>query len=248
MSRCAKSEPEAGTAETPRPPKILAIDAAGLSCSVAVAVGDEVLAVHSAAMAHGQAEALLPMVDRAMGDAGLETSALDLVAATIGPGSFTGIRVGLAAARGIALGGGLPLFGVTGFAAFAALWAPDGRLLLTVLESRRTDLYLQFFDRDRRPLGEAASVLPTALAETARALVGDEPLAIAGDAAERAMLALAGRPHTGLCAPSAPAALGAARVARARWDRGARGDSTRPFYLRPPDVSPPRRQPPGESR
>jgi len=71
-------------------------------------------------MPHGQAEALLPMVDRAMGAARLAASTLDLITVTTGPGSFTGIRVGLAGAKGIALGLGVPLLGVTSFEAGAA--------------------------------------------------------------------------------------------------------------------------------
>src|SRR6266851_9911888 len=93
-------------------PVILALDSAGLACSVAVALGDRVLGAERIEGMHGQAEALLPMVDRAMRKAGLPPAALDLVAATVGPGSFTGIRVGLAAARAIALATGARLIGV----------------------------------------------------------------------------------------------------------------------------------------
>ena len=66
---------------------------------------------------HGQAEALLPMVDACMREAGQVPAAIDLVAVTVGPGSFTGIRVGLAAARGMALATGAQLIGVTSFEA-----------------------------------------------------------------------------------------------------------------------------------
>src|SRR5258708_19583473 len=94
-------------------PVILAIDSAGLACSVVVAVGDTILSTERVETRHSQAEALMPMVDAAMRKAGLPPAALDLVAATVGPGSFTGIRVGLAAARGIALATGAHLAGAT---------------------------------------------------------------------------------------------------------------------------------------
>src|SRR5437588_1487547 len=97
----------------------LAFDSAGLTCSVAVSLGEEVVAEEQVGTMHGQAEALLPLVDRAMRKAGQMPAALDLVVATVGPGSFTGIRVGLAAAHGIALATGARLIGVTSFDAVA---------------------------------------------------------------------------------------------------------------------------------
>ncbi len=96
------------------------------------------------------------MVDAVMREAAISVAALDLVAATVGPGSFTGIRVGLAAAQGVALGAALPLLGVTGFEAVAAAvdrgHGDDGPLLLVALESRRAEFYLQVFGLDR-PVG-----------------------------------------------------------------------------------------------
>ena len=191
-------------------------------------------------MVHGQAEALLPMIEQAMREAGLPASALDCVAVTTGPGSFTGIRIGLAAARGIALGLGRPLLGVTSFEAVAAAGDPGdpAGLLLVALESRRADLYIQLFDGARLPLGEPAAVLPEALARSVAAAAGDEPLAIAGDAAALAAAALSGRPGTIVVAQRFPSAFGALRAALRGWRRGEREGSLRPLYLRPPDVGP----------
>jgi len=128
----------------------LALDSAGLACSVAVSLGEEVVAEEHIDTMHGQAEALLLLVDKAMRVAGQVPAALDLVVATVGPGSFTGIRAGLAAAHGIALATGARLLGVTSFDAVAVRAAtsdsPETRFLLVALESRREDLYIQFFD------------------------------------------------------------------------------------------------------
>jgi tRNA threonylcarbamoyladenosine biosynthesis protein TsaB len=205
-------------------------------------------------MTHGQAEALLPMVEAAMRDASLPVSALDLIAATVGPGSFTGIRVGLAAARGIALAAGIPLLGVTGFEAVAAAaergdsqnaeagHGRGGLVLLVVLESRRTDLYLQFFDRRlfsddrRRPLDKPAAVMPDALAERVRRIAGCDPVLIAGDAAYRAAVALGRRPYTTVVEDLPAVATGVARAALRLWRAGQIG-SEGPVYLRPPDVT-----------
>jgi tRNA threonylcarbamoyladenosine biosynthesis protein TsaB len=196
-------------------------------------------------MAHGQAEALLPMVEEAMRAAGRAVSALDLIAVTIGPGSFTGIRVGLAAARGIALAARLPLIGVSSFEAAAATAprpVPGDRCLLVALESRRADLYVQLFDHEGRPLCEPAAVLPDALAATVDAVVdaatGACALSIAGDAARRAALVLAGRDRTIVVEDLGPPALGLAQAALRRWRSGERGERVKPLYLRPPDATP----------
>lgn len=218
---------------------MLALDAAGLASSVAVAAGERLLAAGLVESAHGQAEHLMPLVDRVMGEAGLAAADLDLIAATVGPGSFTGLRAGLAAARGIALASGRPLIGVTSFAAVAAglAVADCACALLVALESRREDLYVQFFDRQRRPCGEPCAVMPAGLAQVVDVAVGAMPLRVAGDAAARAAAALAARPLVTLVADSAPEARGAWRAALARWRQGARGDEARPLYLHPPGVT-----------
>jgi tRNA threonylcarbamoyladenosine biosynthesis protein TsaB len=223
-------------------PRVLALDVAGSACSVAVAAAADVLSMRSQPMLRGQAEALLPMVDAAMREAALPVKALDLVAVTVGPGSFTGIRVGLAAARGIAFAASLPLVGVTGFEAVAASLLSendaDSRLVLAALESRGAELYVQLFDRDR-PLAAPAVLLPEALAERIAASCGDRPLRIVGDAAERAVSALAERPQTSIGVPPA-VVLGVARAALLRWRRGEPAGRAEPFYLRPPGTSLPR--------
>ena len=186
---------------------------------------------------YGQAELLLPLVDAAMREAGLSAASLDLVAVTVGPGGFTGIRVGLAAARGIALASGVGLFGVTVFEAVAAALGAEagGQPLLVALDSRREDLYLQLFDGAGRPLAPPASLLPEALGR----LPGlEEATVVAGDAAERAAAALPGGRGARVLADAAEApAYGAAILANRAWAAGVRGNSAQPFYLRPPDVT-----------
>jgi tRNA threonylcarbamoyladenosine biosynthesis protein TsaB len=203
-----------------------------------VTSADTVLAVGCRAMPRGQAEALLPMVDAVMRQAAISVAALDLVAATVGPGSFTGIRVGLAAAQGIALGAALPLVGVTGFEAVAACVGrgDDGRLLLTALESRRAELYLQIFGSDGA-VGGPAAVLPEGVGKWIEASCRALPLLIAGDAAPRAAAALAERPRTTVSDDRTATAVGVARVALRRWREGSGFGRTEPLYLRPPDVT-----------
>jgi tRNA threonylcarbamoyladenosine biosynthesis protein TsaB len=196
------------------------------------------LALDSRAMRHGQAEALLPMVDAAMRRAALPASALDLVAATVGPGSFTGIRAGLAAARGIALAARLPLFGVTGFAAIAAAERDRGagQLLLVALESRRAELFVQLFVAGR-PQGDPAAVLPAALPAWVEARCSDAPLLVVGEAAARTAAALGERSLTTLAEAQTSAVVGVVREASRRWRLGELPERPEPLYLRPPDVT-----------
>jgi tRNA threonylcarbamoyladenosine biosynthesis protein TsaB len=104
--------------------RILAIDTALEACAAGViAMPDRVLAQESLAMARGHAEALMPLLARVMDQAGIRFDDLDRIAVTVGPGSFTGLRVGIAAARGIALASGKPAVGVSTNATRWPIWA-----------------------------------------------------------------------------------------------------------------------------
>jgi tRNA threonylcarbamoyladenosine biosynthesis protein TsaB len=132
--------------------KVLAFDSSGAACSAAIRDGEGRLLAHRfEPLARGHAERLMPMLREVMQEAGLAFSGLDLIAVTTGPGSFTGIRVGLAAARGLALASGLPLLGVTAFEAVASAVSPDecrGGALIVAIDSRRDDLFIQSFAAD----------------------------------------------------------------------------------------------------
>lgn len=129
--------------------RLLAIDTALEACSVAVfdtAHGD-IAVSESQPMVRGHAEALMPLIAGVMDTTGLSFANIDRVAVTIGPGSFTGLRVGLAAARGIGLAAGKPVVGLTTLAAFAAPHiAQDGTSSVTaVIDARHSQVYLQRF-------------------------------------------------------------------------------------------------------
>ncbi len=142
--------------------RLLALDSSAASCSVALwddgkkETGSPVVAHHCKFMDRGQSEALIPMVDSVMEEAGLAFGDLDRLGVTVGPGSFTGVRIGLAAARGLALARGLPLVGVTSLEAIALeARAEDGskdtavpNTLFVALSAGRSDLYFQIFSRN----------------------------------------------------------------------------------------------------
>ena len=216
---------------------LLALDASSGACSAAVWREGTVLAERSRTMQRGQAEQIVPMASAVMADAGIAFAALDTVAATRGPGSFTGVRIGLAAARGLALACGKPAIGVTAFEVYAALLAAegDGEPGLVVIESGRAEVFAQAFDRDGRALTEAACLLPNDLA--AGLPQGDWLLA--GTAAERVIPALAEAGHQSV-ASRACGPLAAAEVARLAAEKPlpeAGAPPPAPLYLRPADVS-----------
>lgn len=221
--------------------KVLAIDTATSACSAALWEDGAVRARQLTITERGQSEALLPMVLAVLAEAGEDFAGLDLVAVTVGPGAFTGLRIGLAAARGMALAAGLPCLGVTTLEAVAHGVGADERAsgpLLVALETKRADLYVQAFDGRLRPLGE-----PRAMAvEQIPTLVPAAPVVVVGDAADKAAQALeaaGGRPMIST-APGVPDAAVVAALAAGRFRPGRLPASPRPLYLRPPDATLPR--------
>ena len=126
---------------------ILAIDTALEACAACVIdiATNKTLAVESHLMARGHAEALMPLIDRVMRASGIDYSALDRIVVTTGPGSFTGLRVGLSAARGIALAASKPCVGVTTLGAFAAPAVNDqqNHPIISLIDARHDHVYLQ---------------------------------------------------------------------------------------------------------
>ncbi|PPR10753.1 MAG: tRNA threonylcarbamoyladenosine biosynthesis protein TsaB [Alphaproteobacteria bacterium MarineAlpha11_Bin1] len=133
--------------------KILSIDTSADFCGVAILRGESVLSRHSLAMSRGHAEALIPLVKNLCADANITPSAFDLISVTIGPGSFTGVRTGISAAKGFALVADCPAIGVSSLhAVAAAVPTNDAQPILIVLDTRRADYFVQLFDRDTTPI------------------------------------------------------------------------------------------------
>jgi tRNA threonylcarbamoyladenosine biosynthesis protein TsaB len=219
---------------------VLAFDSAGPGCSAAVWRDGDILSRRAAPMARGQAEHLVPMIAAVLEEAGMAAIKLDLIAVTTGPGAFTGLRIALAAARGLALASDVTVMGITSFAAVAAQVPPaerQGRRLVVALESKRAEFYLQAFGAEGEPESEGALVAPI---DCGRWL-GQAPLLLAGDAAERLAATLPERALARASSPGIPDAAVIARLAAASWRPGVRPPPPRPLYLRPPDTTQPRR-------
>ena len=186
----------------------------------------------------GQAERLMPMLADVMADAGLAFGDLERIAVTVGPGSFTGVRVGVAAARGLALASGLPVVGATSLAVMmhqaVDLLGPalDQRVLAVAADARRGMVYLQLLASGATSAGEA-TLLPL---EDVAAVVGERPVTIVGPAAQMtaAAVAAAGGDAKAALTDLQPDARALARMAAGL----APASPPRPLYLRPPDVKP----------
>ena len=203
---------------------VLALDTCLNACSAAVLDGDKVLAWRSEVMARGHQERLAPLVRDVMGEAGLPFGRLQRIAATVGPGSFTGLRVGVAFAKGLASALSVPAVGV---GVLEALAADAEGLVAAVLDARREQVYLQIFEHGA-PL-MAPDVLPvgTAAARIAELTLG-RPLTLVGSGALLLAEAATGA-HILIPEGSDPRQV--ARLATARPPT-----PIQPLYLRAPDA------------
>ncbi len=232
--------------------RLLALDATTTTCSVAYWSSGAVVANQEEIAGRRQAEILMPMVKNLMAEAAIEFDALDGIGVTQGPGSFTGVRIGLATARGLALAAGLPLTGVTTLQALAAAPAPSerhGHMILALLDARRDQVYGQLFSAEGAPAGApfAAGVdsLPSRLAPIR---APGAPLLLVGSGAPRAApIVAAARWQYRLsdCPPYPQAATVATIVAARGFDKSAAAPVA-PLYLREPGVNPVNRDPAGK--
>ena len=219
---------------------ILALDTSMGACSAALLRRDETtrnIFARAELMARGHAEALMPMVAEVMSESGTAFAALDVIAATTGPGSFTGVRIAISASRALALVTGAKLFGIDSLTVMAreARNAPltGGAPFAVAVDARRGMLYFGLYDSFARKLDgprliapdDAVNFLPNAL----RAAVGSGAALLAEAAAGRGILIEAG------LLDLEPSAIDLAALAE---DSGETFEPLRPLYLRPPDAKP----------
>ena len=216
--------------------KVLAIDTSLGLCTAVVSDGAHVVA-RSEAMMRGHQEALAPLVQAVLRDANLKASELDGVGVTVGPGSFTGLRVGLAFAQGLGAALGRPVAGLSTLDALAASVAADGRPVAAVIDARRGQVYARLFDAAGAPLDEAeATPLTDLAARLARAGQGGR---LVGTGAHLATDVAPGWGAVDLAGPTAEALIALTRRALSSGST----DAPRPQYLRAPDATPPTRLP-----
>jgi tRNA threonylcarbamoyladenosine biosynthesis protein TsaB len=223
--------------------QILAMDTATSSCSVALWCDGTVVSERNEKMSRGQAEALVPMIYNVLEEVKITASDLDLLAVTVGPGAFTGLRVGLATARGIALAAHVPCLGLTtteviAHAVKANVWQQG--TLLVALDSKRKDIYAQAFQIGLKPINKASAIDPAILGDWLQDVPG--PIHIVGDARLQAASALieAGYEPIVIKKPEVPDGSVLAELASQRWSWGDILEAPLPLYLRPPDAKLPK--------
>ena len=196
----------------PRDPLILAFDTSAAHCAAALLSGNQIIASRYEEMSKGQAERLMPLLEEVLSEAALTWKDLTAIGVGIGPGNFTGIRISVAAARGLALSLGIPAIGISSLEAQAI---DASRPIWSLLDARRDHVFAQYL----RPDGddEAACLL------SAREVAGLEGARIGPDA-------------LGDPAP-AIARIAALRLARAGTTPIPR---PAPLYIRTADAAPPR--------
>ena len=205
--------------------RVLAIDTTGPACSIALAdfgEGENVLGAIVEPMQRGHAEALVPMIDRLFRETGVPAASVERIAVTVGPGSFTGLRVGVSAARALALALGVPAVGVSVFEAIRERLGVPGTALAIALDARRDEIYLQSFDS-----GGQAGTPVVVTAQEAAAMI-PPGARVVGTAA--ALLGHEAGPDVFLLDPVA--------VARAGSRLDPAGFPPHPLYLRKPDAKP----------
>jgi tRNA threonylcarbamoyladenosine biosynthesis protein TsaB len=216
--------------------RVLAIDTALEACSAAVLDTENGgVASESLPMVRGHAEALMPLIGRVMKQAAMAFSELDRIAVTTGPGSFTGLRVGIAAARGIALAASKPAVGLTTLAAYAAphIAHDDKTAIAVAIDARHQHVYLQIFGPGGRTL-----IAPriASIADAVRA-AATGPVRIVGTGATMLAVAWPAReaPPVLVDESRAPDIVWVGRLAAAA-DESA--NDPKPLYLRAPDAQP----------
>lgn len=236
--------------------RVLALETSSSTGSVAVvdvaplrrdaAHTAEVLASATARVSNAHGESLLPIVEFVMTTARIELAAIDVIAVGIGPGSFTGTRIAVATAKGIAIATGKPLRSVDAFAALAIDSGVVDAPVAVAIDARKGEVYVSVVRVEGddvvtlvAPMHVAPGVAWSRIAEAG--VTGD--VAVAGDGVSLVPeLAARARPRVGVHVPSAiaVAALGGARHRRAPGDEV---DVLEPLYVRPPDITVPTRTP-----
>ncbi len=207
---------------------ILAIDTAGADCSVAICDSGtaRILAQTTETIGKGHAERLMAMVSHVCNAAALSLKDMDRIAVTIGPGSFTGIRVGVSAARGLALALEVPVVGISTLSVLAEVSRADARHgpLLVAMDARRDSVYCQLFGPGGA-LGNEPEVM--AIAQAA-ALAAETGAVITGSGA--GLLSGAG------AGPADSFPIGVVALLGARANPVS--DKASPLYLRGADAKP----------
>ncbi|WP_162516272.1 tRNA (adenosine(37)-N6)-threonylcarbamoyltransferase complex dimerization subunit type 1 TsaB [Aeromonas veronii] len=217
--------------------KILAVDTATEACSAALLVGDKLFSRWEEAP-RDHTRKILPMVQAVLEDAGISLSDLDAIAFGRGPGSFTGVRIGISVAQGLAFGAGVPLIGISTLAAMAqGAYRLDGaQQVLTAIDARMNEVYFgryELIDGRMQLVGDEVVSEPVALVDVRGKLAG--PVTCVGTGFETYGETLSGlADELAVSQVRFPAAEDMLPLARAAWLAGEAVpvEQATPVYLR----------------
>ncbi len=170
--------------------KVLGIETTTNVCAAAIASDGEVLTERSLNVPHLHSEKLLVLIDESLTEAHIPLNAVDAIGISIGPGSFTGLRIGLSVAKGLAFGSGKPIVPVPTLMALAEETRRSGRLriggiVLSVIDARRDELYAGLFRWNGSAWDELKASSALTVAEAAQLISQYPRMIIMGDGAEK---------------------------------------------------------------
>lgn len=164
--------------------RVLTFDTSTAWCNVCVSYRQKVIVCESHYLPQAHSRELIPLIQKVLHDAQLTFKEIDRIATIMGPGSFTGLRVGLATAQGISFALNVPIVGMSAFRAYAHTLRSEKKVednILTIIDTQKTDIYCQLFDKMGNPLKEPEVLSPSRIAE----YVGEELFVLTGDGANK---------------------------------------------------------------
>ncbi|MBE6595294.1 MAG: tRNA (adenosine(37)-N6)-threonylcarbamoyltransferase complex dimerization subunit type 1 TsaB [Ruminococcaceae bacterium] len=219
---------------------ILALDSTAVVASVALCEDDRALAAFHLNNGNTHSETLLPMVKAALDTTGHSVDDIDLFACSVGPGSFTGVRIGAATVKGLAFGKEKPVIGVSTLEALATNLLPFEGLIVPVMNARRGQVYNAVFEAKNGVLQRITPDRALAVTELEAELAAiGRPFALCGDGADMtAALLVSLRPVAISPLLTAQNAVSVAAVARRMYENGVRTTDAEltPVYLRLPQA------------
>lgn len=200
---------------------ILSLDSAGSACSVCLWQDKKIVALKIEKMERGQDQRLMPLIQNTLIEADIEFKALDRIAVTRGPGSFTGLRIGLASARGIGIALEKPVIGIDRFSIYKEQYECQSKDLLVAIASKRKELFCCFY-----PIKGASSEPNLMTREEIDVFLKDRNVSLIVGDADLPTLKGSIESEVITCATLA-----------AKASQGDLAYLPRPLYLRPPDVT-----------